>query len=432
MPEPVLMIALSPTMETGTLARWRKREGDAIASGDVLCEVETDKATMDYESSVEGTLLKILLPEGGQAKVGDAIAVVGKPGEDIDALLSTLDALKVAEQKAPPVQRAAAQPHATARPGASAPPPAAAGASLASRIKSSPLARRLAQERGIDLRGVKGSGPDGRIVKRDIEVLRGSQPVSAVSALSAASRGAPAAAPALQPGPGDQVLPISRMRQIIARRLTESMYTAPHFYLTVAVGMDELLSSRARMNAGREKKLSVNAFLMALAGRALARHPQVNSSWNGDTLLLHATADIGLAVALPDGLVTPVVRDCGRKGIAGIDAELADLVERARAGRLAPQEYAGATFTISNLGAAGIDEFTAIINPPGSAILAVGAVRREPVVEESGPEGESRVVIRQRMRITLSCDHRVIDGAVGGAFLRDLADMLENPLLALA
>lgn len=424
------MIALSPTMETGTLARWRKKEGDAVATGDVLCEVETDKATMDYESSVEGTLLKILLPEGGQAKVGDAIAVVGKPGEDIGALLTMLDAPKVAEKKAAPAQRAAAQAPAAVHPGAAASQPAAAGASLPGRIKSSPLARRLAQERGMDLRVVKGSGPDGRIVKRDIEAMRGSQPASAAE--RAAGRGAPAAAPALQPGPGDQVLPISRMRQIIARRLTESMYTAPHFYLTVAVGMDELLLSRARMNAGREKKLSVNAFLMALAGRALARHPQVNSSWNGDTLLLHATADIGLAVALPDGLVTPVVRDCGRKGIAGIDAELADLVERARAGRLAPEEYAGATFTISNLGAAGIDEFTAIINPPGSAILAVGAVRKEPVVEESGPGGESRVVVRQRMRVTLSCDHRVIDGAAGASFLRDLADTLENPLLALA
>ena len=216
------------------------------------------------------------------------------------------------------------------------------------------------------------------------------------------------------------------MRQVIARRLSDSMYTAPHYYLTVAVGMDELLAARSRLNAGREKKISVNAFLMAISAHALSRHPRVNSSWNGETLLQHSTADIGLAVALPDGLITPVVRDCGRKGIAAIDTELADLVERARAGKLAPPEYAGATFTISNLGAAGIDEFTAIINPPGSAILAVGAVRKEPVVENDA------VVIRQRMRVTLSCDHRIIDGAVGAAFLRELADMLENPLLALA
>jgi pyruvate dehydrogenase E2 component (dihydrolipoamide acetyltransferase) len=216
------------------------------------------------------------------------------------------------------------------------------------------------------------------------------------------------------------------MRQVIAKRLSESMYTAPHYYLTVAVGMDELLAARVRLNAGREKKISVNAFLMGISAHALSRHPRVNSSWNGETLLQHPAADIGLAVALPDGLITPVVRDCGRKGIAAIDAELSGLVERARAGKLAPAEYAGATFTISNLGAAGIDEFTAIINPPGSAILAVGAVRKEPVVENDA------VVIRQRMRITLSCDHRIIDGAVGAAFLRELADMLENPLLALA
>jgi pyruvate dehydrogenase E2 component (dihydrolipoamide acetyltransferase) len=231
----------------------------------------------------------------------------------------------------------------------------------------------------------------------------------------------------LQPGAGDVVVPISRMRKIIARRLSESMYSAPHYYLTVAVSMDGLLAARTKMNAGREKKLSVNAFLMAIAGRTLERHPQVNTTWNGDTFLRHSTADVGLAVALPEGLITPVVRDCGRKGIIAIDAELGDLVERARAGKLAPEEYAGAGFTISNLGMSGIDEFTAIINPPGSAILAVGAVRKEVVVAEN-----DAMVVRQRMRMTLSCDHRVIDGAVGAAFLRELADMLENPLLALA
>jgi pyruvate dehydrogenase E2 component (dihydrolipoamide acetyltransferase) len=412
MPEKVLMIALSPTMETGTLAKWRKKEGDTVASGDVLCEVETDKATMDYESSSEGTLLKILLPEGGQAKVGDVIAIVGKPGEDIASL--------IAEGPAP----VSKSPKTTPGPSKAAPAPAAAVAPPAAhaapggRIKSSPLARKIAQSKGVDLRTVRGSGPEGRIVKRDVEGLAGSP--------GAPSPAARPSQPVLQPGPGDEVIPVSRMRQVIARRLSESMYTAPHYYLTVAVGMDELLGARTRLNAGREKKISVNAFLMAISARALARHPRVNSSWNGDTLLQHPTADIGLAVALPDGLITPVVRDCGRRGIGAIDTELADLVERARAGKLAPTEYAGATFTISNLGAMGIDEFTAIINPPGSAILAVGAVRKEPVVEHDA------VVIRQRMRVTLSCDHRIIDGATGAAFLRELADMLESPLLALA
>ncbi len=412
MPEKILMIALSPTMETGTLVRWRKKEGDTVASGDVLCEVETDKATMDYESSSEGTLLKILLPEGGQAKVGDPIAIVGKPGEDIAAIIAEGPA------KAPVSKAAPQKPAAVAASTVSA--PAAAHAAPGGRVKSSPLARRIAQEKGVDLRAVRGSGPEGRIVKRDVDGL-------AAGAPGAARAGAPlVSAPLLKPGPGDEVVPVSRMRQVIARRLSESMYTAPHYYLTVAVGMDELLAARVRLNAGREKKISLNAFLMAICAHSLARHPRVNSSWNGETLLQHSSADIGLAVALPDGLITPVVRDCGRKGIAAIDAELSDLVERARAGKLAPAEYAGATFTISNLGAAGIDEFTAIINPPGSAILAVGAVRKEPVVEND------TVVIRQRMRVTLSCDHRIIDGAVGAAFLRELADMLENPLLALA
>ncbi len=217
------------------------------------------------------------------------------------------------------------------------------------------------------------------------------------------------------------------MRRIIARRLSQSMFSAPHYYLTVAITMDELLATRAKLNAGREKKASMNAFLMAIAGRALLHHPKVNSSWNGDSIIRHTAADIGLAVAQPDGLITPVVRDCGRKGILGIDAELADLVERARAGKLQPAEYDGATFTISSLGSSGIDEFTAVINPPGSAILAVGAIRKEPVVGDG-----DTIAIRQRMRVTLSCDHRVIDGAVGAAFLRELADMLENPMLALA
>ncbi len=416
MPEKVLMIALSPTMETGTVARWRKKEGDKVASGDVLCEVETDKATMDYESSVEGTLLKIVLPDGGQAKVGDTIAIVGKPGDDISALLaegSTAPAPKAAASKPAPAARAAASAAPTA-----AAPTAAPGA----RVRSSPLARKLAQQKGIDLRSVRGTGPGGRVVRRDLDgLVGGAGPAMA----GAAARDVPTA-PVLQPGPGDQVIPVSNMRKVIAKRLSDSMYTAPHYYLTVAVGMDELLAARTRLNSGRDKKISVNAFLMGIAARALQRHPRVNSTWNGDNILQHPTADIGLAVALPDGLITPLVRDCGHKGIAAIDTELAELIEKARAGKLAPQEYTGATFTISNLGAMGIDEFTAIINPPGSAILAVGAVRKEPVVENDA------VVIRQRMRVTLSCDHRIIDGAAGAAFLRELADMLENPLLALA
>jgi pyruvate dehydrogenase E2 component (dihydrolipoamide acetyltransferase) len=404
MAEKVPMIALSPTMEKGTVARWRRKVGDAVKSGDVICEVETDKATMDYEASAEGTMLKIVLAEGGQAKVGDLIAVLGSPGEDISGLLGMAQAApapRVVPQTAP----AAAAKTAGVSP-LSTPP-------ASGHLRSSPLARKLAEDRGVDLRSIAGSGPGGRVVKRDVEAA-----------------GSRAAGPAFAPAPGDEILPVSGMRKIIAKRLSESMFSAPHYYLTVSATVDELLGMRAKLNTGREKKVSLNAILFALAGRALARHPRVNSTWNGETIIRRASADIGLAVALPDGLVTPVVRDCGRKGILAIDSELADLVDRARAGKLAPAEYAGATFTISNLGSFGIEEFTAIINPPGSAILAVGAARKQPVVE-TGPEGD-RIVIRQRMAMTLSCDHRVIDGAVGAAFLRDLADIIENPALGLA
>ena len=418
MPEKVLMMALSPTMETGTLVKWRKKEGDTVASGEVLCEVETDKATMDYESTSDGTLLKIVLPAGGQAKVGDTIAILGKPGEDISALLADSKPA-AAKPSAAPAAAAAGAP-AVSRPAAAA-PAATAAAAVSGRVRSSPLARQIASQKGIDLRTIRGSGPNGRIVKRDLDSL----PAGAGAPRAPTAAGVTARV--YQPGPGDEVVPVSQMRKVIARRLSESMYTAPHYYLTVAVGMDELLAKRALLNEGREKKASLNAFLMALAGRALLRHPQVNSTWNGDTIIRHSSADIGLAVALPEGLITPVVRDCGRKGILAIDAELTALIEKARAGKLAPAEYEGATFSISNLGAAGIDEFTAVINPPGSAILAVGAVRKEPVVQ-----ADDSIVVRQRMRATLSCDHRVVDGAVGAAFLRELADMLEDPMLALA
>jgi pyruvate dehydrogenase E2 component (dihydrolipoamide acetyltransferase) len=420
MPEKILMMALSPTMETGTLVRWRKKEGELVASGDVLCEVETDKATMDYESASEGTLLKIVVQAGGQAQVGDTIAIMGKSGEDFSALLS--DTRPVAAKA--PVALAAA-PRAVASVASREAPSAMPAAPPTGRVKSSPLARRIASQKGIDLRSLHGSGPDGRIIKRDLDAA--SAGAGAGIRAPGAGPAAIAAGPVYKPGPGDEVVPLSGMRKVIARRLSESMFSAPHYYLTVAITMDELLATRARLNEGREKKASMNAFLMAIAGRALLHHPKVNSTWNGDSIIRHTATDIGLAVAQPDGLITPVVRDCGKKGILAIDTELTDLVERARTGKLQPPEYEGATFTISSLGSSGIDEFTAVINPPGSAILAVGAIRKEPVVGK-----EDRIEIRQRMRATLSCDHRAIDGAVGAAFLRELADMLENPMLALA
>ena len=427
MAENVPMIALSPTMDKGTIVRWRRKVGDVVKSGDVICEVETDKATMDYESSTEGTLLAIVVPEGGQAAVGDTIAIMGSPGEDVTALAPK------AAQPAAAASEAPAAPAAPATPAPAAPAASAAPAAPGARVRSSPLARRIASEHGIDPATVRGSGPGGRIVKRDIEAAEGA-PRSAAPAASSPTR-APAG-----PAAGDRVVPVSAMRRTIARRLSESMATAPHYYLTLSVDAASLLRVRDDLNAAlavdapatsapggpAARKVSLNAFLMKLAAEALRRHPRVNATWNGDTITLHGAADIALAVALDDGLVAPVVRDCGTKTLLSIESELADLVVRARAGRLAPAEYEGAGFTISNLGTFGIEEFTAIINPPGTAILAVGAIERVPVAAEG-----DRIEIRPRMKVTLSCDHRAIDGAVGAAFLASLKDALEHPVRAL-
>jgi pyruvate dehydrogenase E2 component (dihydrolipoamide acetyltransferase) len=452
MAEPILMLALSPTMEEGTITRWHKKEGDSVANGDLLCEVETDKAVMEYESVNKGTLLAILVPDGGRAPVGAPIAVVGKPGEDVSAF-------RKPEARAPAPQAVAA-PIGAARQGRQAAPIGAAtrggeaqaaavevaapmgaarqGREAASpsglrRIKASPLARRLARERGLDLGGLRGSGPGGRVVKRDLEgagrmgLAAGAGAAGAAAAFPAAGLGKPAPAG----GAGGQRLPISGKRKVIAQRVWESKQNAPHYYLKIDLIADRLLEARQRLNArlaaqGAEGKVSLNSFLIKLSAETLKRHPVVNSSWQGDHILAYDRADIGLAVAQEDGLITPVVRDCGAKGILAIERELADLIARARTNRLRPEEYTGATFTITNLGSYGILEFSAIINPPGSAILAVGRVHRQPVVEEG-----DQLRVRSQLILTLSCDHRVVDGAVGAAFLSDLKAMIEDPIEAL-
>ncbi|HOB51330.1 MAG TPA: dihydrolipoamide acetyltransferase family protein [Acidobacteriota bacterium] len=404
MAEKLLMLALSPTMERGTIVRWLKREGDAVAEGEVVCEVETDKATMEYESTTGGALLKILVPQGGEARVGDAIAVVGQPGEAIEAL--------PAEPPLPPAAADASAgtpvPAIAAAPPVTAPLPQAPGG----RVKASPLARKLAADSGLDLRAVNGTGPGGRIIKRDVE--------QALAGGGASVR--PSTPAAASPAAG-QAVPVTQKRRVIARRLAESKFGAPHYYLKLSVDMALILEAREALRHPDGTKLSLNTFLMRFAAEALRRHPMVNATWGQDAITLHPRADIGLAVAQPDGLITPVVRDCGAKGLLAIDQELQELVGRARAGRLAPEEYTGATFSISNLGAFGIEEFTAIINPPGSAILAVGEIRRQPV---AGP-GDA-LVVRPLMKLTLSCDHRVIDGAVGAAFLKELKELMENPI----
>ena len=425
MAENVLMLALSPTMEEGTITVWHKNEGDSISEGDLLCEVETDKAIMEYESANAGTILKILVKEGEQARVGVAIAIVGEAGEDVSGLIAEIAYLAEKAEKPEPVG-------APGRPG-----PAVAKAPLeiqerTGRIKASPLARSLAAEHRLDLHLVRGSGPGGRIVKRDLEeALSASMPPPAAPPppVGPAAETGPAAGAGL-PGPAgplrDERIPLSGKRKVIAGRLAESKFSAPHYYLKIDVVVDGILAARKSLNSSRSDKVSFNAYLIKLTAEALRRNPMVNASWEGDSILKHGRIDIGLAVAQDDGLIAPVVRDCGGKGIIAIDQELKVLIDKARNNRLTLEEYTGATFTISSLGSYGILDFTAIINPPGAAILAVGKAQRVPVVDET-----DQVKIQSKMILSLSCDHRVIDGAVGAAFLKDLKDMIEDPFAAL-
>ena len=426
MAEKVLMLALSPTMETGTIAKWQKQEGETVDSGAVLCEVETDKAVMDYESTLEGVLLKILLPEGGEASVGEPIAIIGEEGEDISDLLAEITS--EAEKSAPPSKTS--EPSSEGKAEAALPQKESAAPALTKeetpptseisgkQIRSSPLARKLAKEAGLDLENIKGSGPGGRIVQRDVE--------HAIQEAKTRPAAAPVSPIPQTPGLTDEVVRVSQKRKIIAQRLSESKFSAPHYYLKVVVRMDEILQARKALNARAKQKVSLNAFLIKFAAEAIKKHPLVNSTWNGDTMIKHGSVDIGLAVAQPDGLITPVVRNCTQKGILDIDQDLTALIQKAQANRLEPEEYSGATFTISSLGSFGIREFTAIINPPGSAILAVGEIHKEPVVNE-----QDQIEICSNMILTLSCDHRVIDGAVGAIFLKELKDMLEDPIRTL-
>ena len=410
MAEKVFMLALSPTMETGTIAKWNKQEGETVAAGDILCEVETDKAVMDYESTLEGTLLKVMLPQGGEARVGDTIAILGEEGEDITALLAETE--KPQETVPGKMQKPLTEPATISSAEVPATQPVM---QLGGKIKASPLARAMARDAGLDLSMITGSGPGGRIIQRDIEqaLEDRAKPVAEVPPFSV-------------PGLTEETVPVSQKRKIIAKRLAESKYSAPHYYLKLRVNMEYILRARKALNTRLDRKISMNAFLIKFVAEALRKHPPVNSTWNGETITRHGRIDIGLAVAQPDGLITPVVRNCEHKGILAIDDDLRGLIQKAQNNRLEPEEYTNATFTISNLGSFGIQEFTAIINPPGSAILAVGEIRKEPVVSE-----DDQISIQPLMTLTLSCDHRVIDGVVGSAFLKGVKDMLEDPIHAL-
>jgi pyruvate dehydrogenase E2 component (dihydrolipoamide acetyltransferase) len=426
----IQMLALSPTMETGTIQKWLVEENKKFSTGDILCEVETDKATMEYEAIEEGVLLKILVGVGGQAAVGDPIAIFGESGEDISELVAGFEkggsggSKPKTEESSTPQQVTEPEPVVTEQ--ADTPVQHTSGG----RVKSSPLARKLAALNGVDISMVNGTGPGGRIVKRDIEtflatggtVTQQAQGQVPGSSLPPAQVFAQATLP-----PGDVTIPVSQKRAIIAKRLGESKFSAPHYYIRVSIPMDGMMEARTRINTSlRDEKISVNAFLIKLCAEAIKRNPVINSTWKGDTILQNGSVDIGLAVAQDDGLITPVVRNCGNKGIRQIHAELQDLIARARANKLKPEEFTGATFTISSLGSFGVDEFTAIINPPGSAILAVGAINKVPVVRD-----DDSITIEKQMKVTLSCDHRVIDGAQGALFLKTLKDMFIDPFSAL-
>jgi pyruvate dehydrogenase E2 component (dihydrolipoamide acetyltransferase) len=442
---------LSPTMEEGTLARWVKKEGDEIAVDDLVAEIETDKATMEWRAFDRAVLLKILVPEGATLKPDEPVAIFGERGEDISALLAQLgNAPTTAAYSAGPAPaRAAAVPAAAGTVGVAMPAMrfgavdrnedrvGASGSADASRsprasgnvraeggpanggrILASPLVRRLAREHGLDLGRVRGSGPGGRIIKRDLD--------EALVSGAAVRRATLPTLPGVRPPPVAQKL--SPMRKTIARRLSESKQIVPHFYLTMDVDADPLWDARQRINAELEKngeKVSINDLLIKACAVALRRVPAVNASWAGDEILQHQVVDISVAVAIPEGLVTPVVRDADRKGVLEISREMRDLAARAREKKLKPEEMTGGTFSISNLGMYGIEEFAAVIQPPEAAILAVGAIREEPVVKNGS------VVPGRRMRMTLSCDHRVIDGAVGAQWLDALRRLLEAPITML-
>ncbi|MBN1845242.1 MAG: 2-oxo acid dehydrogenase subunit E2 [Sedimentisphaerales bacterium] len=439
MAERLLMLALSPTMEEGMIVKWHKKEGEIITSGDVLCDVETDKAVMEYQATGEGILRKILRPEGSKAAVGDPIGILGDEAEDISSLLEE----KPAAAKEPPPSKEEPAAQKEPSPSETQPPPAKAeeAASVSdaptpappeshqAKPRSSPVARRLAAKHELDLSAIPGSGPKGRIVEKDVIQAIESRRQTPPSTPAAPSAAAPAAGgavtgPAARPASGEEeIIEVSPKRALIAERLSQSKFQAPHYYLKVAVDVEGLLAGRQRHNASAPEKLSFNAYLLKFVAEALRRHPLVNATWKGDTIVKHGRIDIALAVSQPDGLITPVVRNCQHKGILQIDRELKELVEKARRGALQPEEYSDSTFTITNLGSYGIEEFTAIINPPNCAILAVGQVLKQPAVNAEG-----LLCVKSQMKLTLSCDHRLVDGVTGAAFLADLKRMLEFPV----
>jgi pyruvate dehydrogenase E2 component (dihydrolipoamide acetyltransferase) len=445
MPTNILMPALSPTMEKGNLAKWLKKEGDAIKSGDILAEIETDKATMEYEAVDEGVLAKIVVPEGTQdVAVNAVIAVMAGEGEDVKAAAAGAANAPPAVTKAPEAPKAQAAPvsapQAAAGPTAKpvATPAATPAAAAGTKIFASPLAKRLAKDAGIDLARVSGSGPHGRVIARDIDDAKAGKGLKAAAPAGAATAGA-AAAPAMtdaqilglyEPGSFESV-PHDGMRRTIAQRLTAATQSMPTFYLTIDCDLGKLSAAREEINAaaGKDKdgkpvyKLSVNDFVIKAMALALQKIPEANVSWTEAAMLKHQHSDIGVAVALPFGLITPIIRNAETKSLSAISNEMKELAGRAKSKKLKPHEYQGGTTSVSNLGMYGIKDFTAVINPPQSSILAVGA-------------GEERAVVRNGviipatiMSVTLSCDHRAIDGALGAELITAFKRLIENPVM---
>lgn len=446
------MPKLSDTMTVGTLVNWLKKEGDRVVTGEMIAEIETDKATMELEAFDEGILLQQLVKPGEQVPCGTPIAAIGEEGEKVDPNALAQKAPPPSEAPAPEGKKAKQEEVPTSfeegeehaaeyeeksrKPGAvSAPAKAEAAPETGGRLRVSPLARRLAAERGVSLENVQGSGPGGRILKADVLAAaeRGPGPTAPAAARAA---GAPPPVPAFAPGAGiaeEKTTPVSNMRATIARRLVESKTQIPHFYLEIEVDAEPLLTLRQKVNQSLEQvapeqgggRLSLNDFVLKACAESLRRVPAANASWQDDAIHQHPSADISFAVAIEDGLITPVIRQAHNKTVRQISAEVKSLAWKAKNKKLKPEEFTGGTFCVSNLGMYGIDRFSAIINPPNSAILAVGATRKIPVVKDD------QIVIGQRFSLTLSGDHRVVDGAVGAQFLSALRDLLETPALAL-
>ncbi len=427
MPITITMPMLSPTMEEGTLAAWLINEGDAVSAGDLIAEIETDKATMEYEAINDGVLAKILVPAGTEnVAVNTPICILLEDGEDESALEGFTPASGPnveAEPEAPASEQVVQAPVPAPVAAAAPPPPKSEG-----RVFASPLARRLAEQGGLDIAAISGSGPHGRVVKRDVEAaLAAPRPAAAPAAAAPAPAPSPVSADALPFEPEFELHPLSTMRKTIARRLTESKQQVPHFYLTIDCRIDKLLALRKELNSGAEDgvKLSVNDLVIKAVALALVKVPAANASYTDEGIKLYKSADIAVAVATEHGLITPVVRDAAGRGLAAISADMKDLAARARDRKLMPEDYSGGTFSISNLGMYGIKQFEAVINPPQACILAVGAGEPRPVVED----GE--LAVATVMTCTLSTDHRAVDGAVGAEFLNAFKGYIETPLTML-